>query len=98
MSLGHLNRRELITLAGGAAAWPFATHAQQAPLPVVGFLHAASAAPFAHVVAGLRAGLRESGYVEGQNLAIEFRWADGQFDRLPALAAELVAARVSGRS
>jgi putative ABC transport system substrate-binding protein len=85
-----MRRREFISLLGGAAAaWPLAGRAQSV-LPMVGFLHVGSANPFAHLVAGFRQGLKEAGYVEGQNVTVEFRWADGQYNRLPALAVDLV--------
>jgi putative ABC transport system substrate-binding protein len=86
-----MKRRKFITLLGGAAvAWPFAAHAQQQAVPVVGFLHPSSPEPFGHIVNGFRRGLNDTGFVEGQNVAIEYRWARGEYDRLPALAAELV--------
>jgi putative tryptophan/tyrosine transport system substrate-binding protein len=91
-----MRRREFITLLGGvAAAWPLAPRAQQTEIPVVGFLNSASPEPSTHDVRAFRLGLNETGYVEHQNVAIEYRWADNQYDRLTALAAELVRRRVS---
>ena len=87
MHFNWLKRREFITLVGGAAAWSRAARAQQPAMPVMGFLGATSPGPYAAIVAAVRQGLKESGYVEGQNLAIEFRWADNQLDRFVAGAA-----------
>src|SRR5260370_39407201 len=96
-----LRRRHFITRLGGAAAapsmfWPRSASAEQAPMPVIGFLSSASPQSYAHVVAAFRQGLKEVGYLEGQNIAIEYRWAEGQYDRLPALAAELVRRQGAG--
>jgi len=88
-------RRNFIALLGGATTWPILARAQQPEMPVIGCLNSAAAAPIAHLLAAFKRGLSEPGYIEGQNVAIEYRLADGQYDRLPALAADLVNRRVS---
>ncbi len=90
-----MKRRNFIGLAGAVAAWPLAARAQRPSLPVVGFLGATSPEGYATFVAGFQRGLRDAGFVEGDNVATIFRWAEGQYDRLPGLAADLVSRRVS---
>ena len=91
-----MRRRDFIVLISGVAAFrPLAARAQQATMPVVGFLNSTSAASWRHLVELFRRGLGETGFIEGQNVAIEFRWAEGQYDRLPALADDLVRRRVA---
>ena len=89
-----MKRREFITLLGGAAAWPFAARAQQPTMPVVGFLRTTMAAGSAHLVGAFQQGLNEAGFVEGQNVAVEYHWADDQDNRIPGMAAELVRRQV----
>jgi hypothetical protein len=91
-----MRRRDFMRLLGGAAAvWPLATRAQQAAMPVVGVLGSGASAPL--FTTALATGLKETGYVEGQNVSVEYRWASGEYDRLPGMAAELIEHRASGR-
>ena len=85
-----MRRRDFIKVAGSAIAWPFAAHAQQPATPIVGLLRSTPLAPFQNLVVALGQGLKEAGFVEGQNVAIEYRYADNQIDRLPVLVADLI--------
>src|SRR5262245_50731632 len=91
-----MRRRKFIAFLGSSVAgWPLTAHAQQAGMPVIGFLHPSSADTFADRMRGFRQGLKETGFGEGETVAIEYRWAEGKIDRLPALAADLVRRRVA---
>src|SRR3954463_9092429 len=89
-----MRRRDFITALGGAAAWTLPAGAEPSPMPVIGYLGPESPEPYASRLGAFRNGLAETGYVEGRNIAIEFRWAEGRYDRLPALAADLVGRQV----
>jgi putative ABC transport system substrate-binding protein len=90
-----MRRREFITLVGGAAAWPLAARGQQSPVPVIGFLSGGLLDAWRGRITAFQRGLGDTGYIEGRNVAVEYRWAEGEYDRLPALALELVRRQVA---
>ena len=94
MQFDRLKRREFITIVGGVAAWPLAARGQQSAMPVLGFLNAASSNGYVERLRGFHQGLKEEGFVEGENVVIEYRWADNQADRVSAMATELVRRQV----
>jgi putative ABC transport system substrate-binding protein len=91
----HIQRRAIIIMLGSAVVWPLSARAQQSAMPMVGFLNSSSPGAYAPQVAAFRKGLNEAGYIEGRNVTIEYRWAEGHYDRLPELAADLVRRKVT---